>query len=134
MTTPVGFTDTTKSSESFKELPFWVKTSTIWERKRQQMDVIYRHQRMDRGQAPHCQPSLDPGYLVVSGWEAEFAEGSLVAVRHVGPAAEEHHSAGVSRQGTPKHLDAVLLLEEETKEEVLKSRALRSEDSPSHEE
>lgn len=82
------------------------------------MDVIYHQQQMDRGQAPHCQPSLDLEYLVVSGWEAEFAEGSLVAVRHVRPAAEEHHSAGVSRQGAPKHLNATLLLEEETGEEV----------------
>lgn len=34
-------------------------------------------------------------YLVVSRWVAEFAEGSLVAVRHVRPATEEYQSTGI---------------------------------------
>lgn len=49
-------------------------------------------------------------YLVVSRCVAELAEGGLVAVWHVGPAAEEYQSTGVVRQGAPKHFNAALLL------------------------
>lgn len=57
---------------------------------------------MDQDQTPQYQLVWTWGrhnrwsetYLVESRWVAEFAEGGLVAVRHVRPAAEEYQSTG----------------------------------------
>lgn len=48
--------------------------------------------------------------LVAASAVAEPAQGGQVAVRHVGAAAEENQSAGAAGEGSPEHLDAVLLL------------------------
>lgn len=57
-------------------------------------------------------------YLVGPRQVAEFAEGSLVAVRHVHPATEEHQSAGTIWQLPPKHFNATFLLKERNHKEI----------------
>lgn len=58
--------------------------------------------------------------LVAAAGVVELVQGSQVAVWHVGAAAEENQSAGAAGEGSPEHLDAILLLG--TKTEVRESQ------------